>query len=146
MKIFIDARTAHVGGINTYATNLLSALLEIDTKNEYFVLYDKRMGERGLVRAREIAAPTMNHIVWIVWNETSLPDGSYIVTAEKNDVQTKWYIDPMHNVTRVERIRQGRVVDAIETHMEIIEGVSVPVSATYSSSVVLRQLENALRK
>ena len=73
MKIFIDARTAHVGGINTYAANLLSALLAIDTKNEYFVLYDKRMGEKGLVRAREIIAPTMNQIVWIVWNETSLP-------------------------------------------------------------------------
>ena len=73
MKIFFDSRTAHIGGIDTYATNLLSALLAIDTENDYFVLYDERMGKKGLVRAQEMIAPTMNPLVWLAWNETSLP-------------------------------------------------------------------------
>lgn len=73
MKIFIDARTAHIGGIHTYATNLLSALLATDTENDYFVLYDKRMGKKGLARARKIVVPTMNQLVWLGWNQTSLP-------------------------------------------------------------------------
>jgi glycosyltransferase involved in cell wall biosynthesis len=94
MKIFLDARTAHVGGIDTYATNLLSALLAIDTENDYFVLSDKRMGQKGLTGAQEFVVPTMNRLVWLGWNETSLPR-----------LLSRTGIDVYHSVKQVGAIR-----------------------------------------
>ena len=73
MKICIDARTAHIGGIRTYSVNLLTSLISIDNHNEYFIFYDQRMAEMGLAGVNEYVVPTMNELVWIAWSQTALP-------------------------------------------------------------------------
>ena len=83
MKICIDARSPHSGGITTYTHGLLKNLMAIDKKNEYIVLYDAEHGKGGYTSAEERIAPSSNILWRLIWDHTYLPS---LLKREKVDI------------------------------------------------------------
>ncbi len=73
MRICIDARSPGKGGIRTYVSGFLAALLSVDGHNEYLILTDSE-GDMACDRRTEIGkVPAGGPVTWFAWSNTVLP-------------------------------------------------------------------------
>lgn len=86
MKICLDARGNHFGGVYTYTYSLLRQLPDIDSEFEYLVLFDQHQVDEGrlLVAGLEYRTiPVMSPLKMVLWNNYALGE---LLGQEKIDL------------------------------------------------------------
>lgn len=76
MKICLDARGCHFGGVYTYTYSLLRALPDADSDLEYLVLFDQHQVDEARLPVDAIpyrTLPVMSPLKTVWWNNFELP-------------------------------------------------------------------------
>jgi alpha-1,3-rhamnosyl/mannosyltransferase len=84
VKIFVDARMAHIGGTLTVATNLLAALLDLyGRRHEFTVLHAPGQAWKGPARGKLIHTRWKSTARWLIGDRLLLPG---LVKRERPDL------------------------------------------------------------
>ncbi|MDR4503208.1 MAG: glycosyltransferase family 4 protein [Candidatus Scalindua sp.] len=76
MRICLDARGNHFGGVLTYTDSLLKEFSNINTKHNFIILLDEYQVENSLFETRnmeKIVVPDMGPMKMALWNNLALP-------------------------------------------------------------------------
>lgn len=73
MRIAIDARAPNIGGIRSYATDLLEHLVPLLRHHELHIFYDKNQGTGYYPNVIENTVPSLHPVYWALWSHTFLP-------------------------------------------------------------------------
>ena len=76
MRICLDARGNHFGGVYTYTYSLLRSLPAAGSEFEYLVLFDEHQVDEGRLPVDDIpyrAVPVLSPLKMVWWNNIVLP-------------------------------------------------------------------------